>query len=90
MIIIDQWYKSHIESMNEGIEVKESPSNKYEVLIDGKVMARVEDKNVADVLVNRINHFVAHYHRKIDTFDICKELELIEKNPNPNFGGYFS
>ena len=90
MIIIDQWYKSHIESMDKGIEIKESSDNKYEVVIDGKTMAKVDDKNIAEILVQRLNHFIAHYRRKIDTFDIYREIEIIKQNPNSGFGSYYS
>ena len=95
MIIIDQWYKSHVEDFNGSIKEEETSDGQYEVSVSNKVIAKVPDKNTADILLARVEHFVTYYRRKIDTFDTYKELQIIKNNPtisldNSGFGSYFS
>lgn len=95
MIIIDQWYKSHVEDFNGSIEEKKTLDGQYEIIIGNKVIAKVSDKNTADILLARVKHFATYYRRKIDTFDTYKELQLIKDHPlvtadNCGFGSYFS
>lgn len=91
-MIIDQWYTSHIDKINEAIVIIHGKDDKFDVEINGQVMATLDDLPTAEALVLKLENFIDRYRRSVDTFDIAKEIELIKKNKNHKqcFGSYFS
>ena len=77
MLIINQNYtKGTTDASRSKIRI-EKKNDMYCLLINNEIYAESEDNILIDILYFRLMQFKEQYKRVYDTFDINKEIEII-------------
>lgn len=84
MLIINQ---NHTKGTTDALRSKiriEKIDNMYCLLINDEIYAESEDNILIDILYFRLMQFKEQYKRVYDTFDIAKEIEIINNQLTRN------